>query len=69
MGNLFLIFGHTDPSASVSVGGKRADVEPDGSFKTTVSVDTEGESQILVKAADAAGRETVKRIRVFVELF
>ncbi|HKB72128.1 MAG TPA: FecR domain-containing protein [Thermoanaerobaculia bacterium] len=69
MGNLFLIFGHTDPSASVSVGGKRADVEPDGSFKTTVTVDTEGESQIVVKAADAAGRETVKRIRVFVELF
>jgi hypothetical protein len=69
MGNLFLVFGHTDPSASVSVAGKRADVEPDGSFKTTVSVDTEGESQILVKAADAAGRETVKRIRVFVELF
>jgi len=69
MGNLFLIFGHTDPSASVSIGGKRADVEPDGSFKTTVSVDTEGESQIVVKAADAAGRETVKRIRVFVELF
>lgn len=69
MGNLFLIFGHTDPSASVSVAGKRADVEPDGSFKTTVSVDTEGESQIVVKAADAAGRETVKRIRVFVELF
>ena len=69
MGNLFLIFGHTDPSASVSVAGKRADVEPDGSFKTTVSVDTEGESQIVVKAADAAGRETVKRIRVYVELF
>jgi hypothetical protein len=69
MGNLFLIFGHTDPSASVSVAGKRADVEPDGSFKTTISVDTEGESQIVVKAADAAGRETVKRIRVFVELF
>jgi hypothetical protein len=34
-----------------------------------VSVDQEGESQIVVKAADAAGRETVKRIRVFVELF
>lgn len=69
MGNLFLIFGQTDPSASVSVNGKRADVEPNGSFKTTVTVDTEGESQIVVKAADAAGRETVKRIRVFVELY
>jgi hypothetical protein len=69
MGNLFLIFGRTDPAASVSVQGQRADVEPDGSFKTTVSIDKEGESQIVVKAADAAGRETVKRIRVFVEIF
>jgi len=69
MGNLFLIFGQTDPSASVSVNGKRADVEANGTFKTTVTVDTEGESQIVVKAADAAGRETVKRVRVFVELY
>lgn len=69
MGNLFLIFGQTDPSASVSVNGKRADVEPNGSFKTTVTVDAEGESQIVVKAADAAGRETVKRVRVYVELY
>ena len=69
MGNLFLIFGKTDPAASVSVQGQRADVEPDGSFKTTVSIDKEGESQIVVKATDAAGRETVKRIRVFVEIF
>jgi Glucodextranase, domain B/FecR protein len=69
MGNLFLIFGQTDPSASVSVNGKRADVEPNGSFKTTVTIDAEGASQIVVKAADAAGRETVKRLNVFVELY
>lgn len=69
MGNLFLIFGKTDPADSVSVQGQRADVEPDGSFKTTVSIDKEGESQIVVKATDAAGRETVRRIRVFVEIF
>lgn len=68
MGNLFLVSGQTDPSASVSVNGKRADVEPSGSFKLMVTVDTEGESQIVVKAADAAGRETIKRIRVAVDL-
>jgi len=69
MGNLFLIFGKTDPSASVSVAGQRADVEADGTFKTTVTVDKEGQSEILVKASDAAGRETVRRIRVYVELY
>jgi hypothetical protein len=69
MGNLFLIFGKTDPAASVSVNGQRADLEPDGTFKTTVTVDREGESQIVVKASDAAGRETVRRIRVYVELY
>jgi hypothetical protein len=69
MGPYVLVFGKTDPAASVSVQGQRADVEPSGSFKTTVTLDKEGESQIVVKATDAAGRETVKRIRVFVEFF
>lgn len=69
MGNLFLLFGKTDPGASVSVNGQRADVDPDGSFKTTVTVDQPGVSQIVVKAIDAAGRETAKRINVNVEIF
>jgi Glucodextranase, domain B len=69
MGNLFLVFGKTDPSDSVSVNGQRADLEADGTFNATVTVEKEGWSEIVVKASDAAGRETVRRFRVYVELY
>ncbi len=67
MGNLFLIFGKTDPGAIVTVNAEPADVEPDGSFKKTVTIDREGYATLIVKSVDAAGNETVKPIRVFVE--
>jgi hypothetical protein len=67
MGNLFLVFGKTDPSATVTVNGETADVDPDGSFRKTVTIDRDGYAMLIVKAADASGNETVRRIRVFVE--
>jgi hypothetical protein len=67
MGNLFLIFGKTDPGVIVTVNADPADVEPDGSFKKTVTVDREGYATLLIKAVDAAGNETVKQVKVFVE--
>jgi len=67
MGNLFLIFGKTDPGAIVTVNAEPADVEPDGSFKKTVTIDREGYATLIVKSVDAAGNETVRPIRVFVE--
>jgi hypothetical protein len=67
MGNLFLIFGRTDPGASVTVNGELADVATDGSFKKTITIDRDGYAMLIVKAADPAGNETVKRIKVFVE--
>jgi hypothetical protein len=67
MGNLFLIFGKTDPGAVVTVNGEPADVEADGSFKKTVTVNREGSAALIVKAVDAAGNETVKQVKVFVE--
>ncbi len=67
MGNLFLIFGKTDPGAVVTVNGEPADVEADGSFKKTVTVNREGSATLIVKAVDAAGNETVKQVKVFVE--
>ena len=42
MGNLFLIFGKTDPGAIVTVNAEPADVEPDGSFKKTMTVNRDG---------------------------
>jgi hypothetical protein len=67
MGNLFLVFGKTDPSATVTVNGETADVDPDGSFRKTITIDRDGYAMLIVKAADPSGNETLKRIRVFVE--
>jgi hypothetical protein len=67
MGNLFLIFGRTDPNATVTVNGESADVDSDGSFRKTITIDRDGYAMLIVKATDASGIETVKRIRVFVE--
>ncbi|HEY3122723.1 MAG TPA: FecR domain-containing protein [Thermoanaerobaculia bacterium] len=67
MGNLFLIFGKTDPGTVVTVNAEPADVDADGSFKKTVTVNREGSAVLIVKAVDAAGNETVKQVKVFVE--
>lgn len=67
MGNLFLIFGKTDPGAIVTVNAEPADVEPDGSFKKTITIDREGYATLVIKAVDASGNETVKPVKVFVE--
>ncbi len=67
MGNLFLIFGKTDANATVTVNGESADVESDGAFRKTITIDRDGYAMLIVKATDASGNETVKRIKVFVE--
>lgn len=67
MGNLFLIYGKTEPGAIVTVNAEPADVEADGSFKKTITVERDGAAMLTVKAVDASGNETVKRVRVFVE--
>ena len=67
MGNLFLIYGQTEPGAIVTVNAEPADVEPDGSFKKTITVERDGAATLVVKSVDASGNETVRRVRVFVE--
>src|SRR5262245_8196931 len=67
MGNLFLSYGKTEPGAIVTVNAEPADVEPDGSFKKTVTVERDGAAMLVVKSVDASGNETVRRVRVFVE--
>ena len=67
MGNLFLIYGKTDPGAIVTVNAEPADVESDGSFKKTITIDREGYATLVIKAVDASGNETVKPVKVFVE--
>jgi glucodextranase-like protein/FecR-like protein len=67
MGNVFLVFGKTDPGAVVTINAEPADVDPDGSFKKTVTLNREGSATLIVKAVDASGNETVRQVKVFVE--
>ena len=67
MGNLFLVYGKTEPGAIVTVNAEPADVEADGSFKKTITIERDGASVLVVKSVDASGNETVRRVRVFVE--
>ncbi|HWZ86805.1 MAG TPA: hypothetical protein VN032_11420 [Thermoanaerobaculia bacterium] len=67
MGNLFLVYGKTQPGAVVTVNAEPADVEADGSFKKTITIERDGATVLVVKSVDASGNETVRRVRVFVE--
>jgi hypothetical protein len=67
MGNLFLIYGKTEKGAVVTVNAEPADVATDGSFKKTVTIERDGYAILVIKAVDAAGNETIRRMRVFVE--
>ena len=67
MGNLFLIFGKTERGAVVTVNADPADVGTDGSFKKTVTIERDGYAMLVIKAVDASGNETIRRMRVFVE--
>lgn len=67
MGNLFLIFGKTERGAVVTVNTEPADVAADGSFKKTITIERDGYAMLVIKAADASGNETIRRMRVFVE--
>ena len=67
MGNLFLVYGKTEPGAVVTVNAEPADVEADGAFKKTITIERDGATVLVVKSVDASGNETVRRVRVFVE--
>lgn len=67
MGNLFLIFGKTERGALVTVNTEPADVAADGSFKKTITIERDGYTMLVIKAVDASGNETIRRMRVFVE--
>jgi hypothetical protein len=67
MGNLFLLFGKTEKGAMVTVNAEPADVAADGTFKKTITIERDGYAMLVIRAVDAAGNETIRRMRVFVE--
>jgi hypothetical protein len=66
-GSLFIVGGRSEPGARVEINGEQVKTAADGSFTKTVQLGKEGWSFIEVRARDAAGNETVRRQRVFVE--
>lgn len=66
-GSIFIFSGRTEPGSSVAVAGEQVAVKADGSFTKTVQLEQEGWNIVEVKVRDAAGNETVRRQRVFVD--
>ncbi len=69
MGNLVLIQGVTEPGATVTVHGEGVEVSADGRFIKTVTINQEGRTTIIVRAADPAGNITEHRETIFVEVY
>ncbi|MEO8037039.1 MAG: hypothetical protein ABI837_21610 [Acidobacteriota bacterium] len=59
-GEFFMIEGTTDPGATVFINNEEADVESTGHFKKLVSLTKVGRNDVVVKAVNPAGVQTVQ---------
>lgn len=66
-GPFYMIEGNTDPGATVLINDEEADVEATGHFKKLVSFDKIGRNLVVVKAINAAGKQTKLSETVLVE--
>lgn len=66
-GEFYLIEGQAEPGASVFVNDLEVEVNSDGSFRKLISFGKVGYNDVIVKAVDPAGNQTVNRERVLVE--
>jgi hypothetical protein len=66
-GPFYMIEGTTDPGATVFINDEEVDVESDGHFKKLVSFSKVGRNSVVVKAVNAAGKQTVSSETVLVE--
>lgn len=66
-GVFFMIEGTTDPGATVFINDEEVDVESNGHFKKLVSFSKVGRNSVVVKAVNAAGKQTVQSETVLVE--
>ena len=66
-GRFFTIAGNTEPGASVFINEEEADVDSKGAFTKVVSLPRVGRNDIIVKAIDAAGNQTVQSQTVQVQ--
>ncbi|PYQ33663.1 MAG: hypothetical protein DMF57_08765 [Acidobacteria bacterium] len=66
-GPFYMIEGTTDPGATVFINDEEIDVESNGHFKKLVSFSKIGRNAVVVKAVNAAGKQTVQSETVLVE--
>jgi Glucodextranase, domain B len=66
-GPFYMIEGATDPGATVFINDEEVDVESTGHFKKLVSFNKVGRNTVVVKAVNAAGKQTIQSETVLVE--
>jgi hypothetical protein len=66
-GQFYTIAGTTEPGATIFINDEEVDVESNGTFQKLVGFDRIGRNQVVVKAIDAAGNQTVQSQIVIVE--
>ncbi|HEV8632506.1 MAG TPA: FecR domain-containing protein [Thermoanaerobaculia bacterium] len=66
-GSIFIVGGHTEPGATVTVNEEPVTVQADGSFNKTIQMVQSGWAFLDIKAVDASGNQANHRARVFVE--
>ncbi len=66
-GPFYMIEGATDPGATVFINDEEVDVESNGHFKKLVSFSKVGRNAVVVKAVNAAGKQTIQSETVLVE--
>ena len=66
-GPFYMIEGTTDPGATVFINDEEVDVESNGHFKKLVSFSKVGRNSVVVKAVNAAGKQTIQSETVLVE--
>ena len=66
-GSIFIVGGHTEPGAAVTVNEESVTVQADGAFTKTIQLAASGWAFLEVKAVDASGNQATHRTRVFVE--
>ncbi|HUJ13232.1 MAG TPA: hypothetical protein VL284_05505 [Thermoanaerobaculia bacterium] len=66
-GPFYMIEGTTDPGSTVFINDEEVDVESNGHFKKLVSFNKVGRNSVVIKAVNAAGKQTIQSETVLVE--
>jgi hypothetical protein len=67
LGHLFIVRGHTEVGASVTINGEFVELDSDGNFSKTVELAKDGWNDLVIASVDPSGNRTERRERVFVE--